>query len=157
MWGHARVEIIGCLQDQQAALTALQRERGRMQDAESGRADQKNKKWQSEKKRGWVRKRGRDSVCDSTKTALKFHHSFKRYCWISECLFTLSSHEREWWRQKDKHEEETWEQAGKNQSLLLKLSTAFTCFSFSAALLQSLLTLIPITFTVLLTVSIFKI
>lgn len=149
MWGHARVEISGlpC--------------RGRGAGCRMQRAEEQTRKIKNDKVRkregGWVRKRGRDSVCDSTKTALKFHHSFKRYCWISECLFTLSSHEREWWRQKDKHEEETWVQAGKNQSLLLKLSTAFTCFSFLAALLQSLLTLIPITFTVLLTVSRFKI
>lgn len=27
-----------------------------------------------------VRNRERDSVRDSTKTALRFHHSFKRYC-----------------------------------------------------------------------------
>lgn len=106
--------LVACNTNSQPSLPCRGR-KGEMQAA-SGRVDQKNKKWQSEKQRGWVRKRERerDSVCDSTKMALRFHHSFKRYCWISECLFTLSAYERERQRQKEKHEEEMWERAGNN-------------------------------------------
>lgn len=61
----------------------------------------RNKKWQRESTESdWERER--ESVFDSTKTALRFHYSFSCDCWISECLFTLSAHERQ--RQTQKRE-----------------------------------------------------
>lgn len=70
----------------------------------------RNKKWQRESTESdWERER--ESVFDSTKTALRFHYSFSCYCWISECLFTLSAHERQRQTQKEKREDEMWELA----------------------------------------------
>lgn len=74
LWGHARMESAGCLQHKQ---------RRRVRQAANAPGRYK------------VRNGERDSVCDSTKKELRFHHFFKCYCSISECLFTLSAHERE--------------------------------------------------------------
>lgn len=100
------------------------RGRDREIQAASERMVQKNTKWPNEKQRGWERER----VCDSTQTAIRFHHSFKHYCWISECLFTLSAHERE--RRRQKKKEEMWEWAGKNDCLLLKQHLLFPFLPF---------------------------
>lgn len=49
-------------------------------EEEGERCMQRVEEWARKIKNDKVRNGGRDSVCDSTKTALRFHHSRKRYC-----------------------------------------------------------------------------